>query len=107
MAQQTSNQSGKPKGWFSRKHATPAEHTAARDAYKAEHGPAARKRKAAERASVAVQNAEMAKAIETQVADDTPPERTEQGFLSKAEERRYAFTHPKVPDVDGGEDATE
>lgn len=39
----------KPKGWFSRRHSTGQEHDKAATAYKAEHGPEARQRKADER----------------------------------------------------------
>jgi hypothetical protein len=41
----------KPPGWHSRRHRTDAEHVAARERYQAEHGPAARRRKAQERLS--------------------------------------------------------
>lgn len=40
----------RPKGWFSRRHETDAANRDARLAYQREHGPSARKRKAAERA---------------------------------------------------------
>lgn len=46
---------GKPTktpGWFSWRHQARDEHDAAREHYQAEHGPAARRRKAAERKAV-------------------------------------------------------
>lgn len=39
----------KPKGWFSRRHETSEEHSAARECYQNDHGPKARRRKAQER----------------------------------------------------------
>lgn len=39
----------KPKGWWSRRHKTREAQDAARERYQSEHGPDARKRKAAER----------------------------------------------------------
>lgn len=50
----------KPKGWFSRRHKSPDAHLAARAKYLSEHGPAARRRSAAEREWIARANADAA-----------------------------------------------